>query len=570
MRLSQLYLPTLKEVPSEAELISHKLMLRAGLMRKLAAGIFSYLPLGVRVIRKVEEIVREEMVLAGAQEVILPILQPAELWRETGRWEIYGPTMMKLQDRHDRWFGLGPTHEEVITDLVRHEIRSYRDLPRNLFQIGTKFRDEIRPRFGVMRGREFVMKDGYSFHADASSLDETYQEMYAAYGKICERLGVDYAAVEADSGPIGGAQSHEFMILASSGEDITLSCTGCDYAANVERAETRQPAAAAAPPVAAGGKKVHTPGQTAVEEVSAFLKLTPMDMIKTMIYVGDGEPVVVLIRGDREINEVKVKNHLNVNELELADDDTIEKITNAPKGFAGPVGMTGVRIMADFTVSGMTNAGTGANEADYHLINVQPGDFKVDDWADFNTAIDGDACPRCAGQLIARRGIEMGHVFKLGTKYSEALGATFQNREGKPHPLLMGCYGIGITRIVAAVIEQHHDDKGIVWPLSLAPYLVHIVPLGKAGDDTMVAAEKLYADLQQAGIDALLDDRAVRAGVKFNDADLLGLPLRVNIGARSLAKGVVELKLRRADAIDEIEVASAVDTICATLREIRP
>ncbi len=570
MRLSQCYLPTLKETPAEAELISHKLMLRAGLIRKLTSGVFSWLPLGVRAVRAIERIVREEMTAAGAQEVLLPIMQPRELWEESGRWAVYGPTMMKLKDRAGREFGLGPTHEEVITDLVRHEIRSYRDLPKNLFQIGTKFRDEIRPRFGVMRGREFLMKDGYSFHADAASLDATYRAMYDAYGNICRRCGCTYAAVEADSGPIGGAQSHEFMILADSGEDLVIACTACGYGANVERAEGVDVPAPATVPAATGGTAVHTPNLHAVEEVASFLKLQSRDLIKTMVYVGDGTPVVVLIRGDRAINEVKLKNILAVNDLALADDATVAKVTGAPTGFAGPVGLSGVRLLADWTVRGMVNAATGANRADYHLTGVQPGDFSVDAWADLLTVAADDPCPRCGKPLAARRGIEMGHVFKLGTKYSEKLGATFLTEQGEAAAMLMGCYGIGVTRMVAAVIEQHHDDKGIIWPREVAPFSVQIVALGKPGDATMAAAETVYRELARTGMAVLLDDRDERPGVKFNDADLIGSPLRLTVGAKGLARGIVELRERRSGNVTEVPVDNPAPAVALALMAQHP
>ncbi|HNW91980.1 MAG TPA: proline--tRNA ligase [bacterium] len=570
MRFSQLYLPTLKETPAEAELISHKLMLRAGLIRKLTSGVFSWLPLGVRTLRNIEKIVREEMTAAGAQEVLLPIMQPRELWEESGRWSIYGPTMMKLTDRAGREFGLGPTHEEVITDLVRHEIRSYRDLPKNLYQIGTKFRDEIRPRFGVMRGREFLMKDGYSFHPDAASLDSTYQAMYAAYGNICRRCGCTFAAVEADSGPIGGAQSHEFMILADSGEDLVIACEACGYGANVERAEGVAVPAPADAPAATGGTAVHTPGIHAVDEVAAFLKVRSRDLIKTMVYVGDGTPVVVLIRGDREINEVKLKNFLKVNELALADDATVAKVTGAPTGFAGPVGLTGARILADWTVRGMINAATGANRQDYHLTGVQPGDFTVDAWGDFLTVAKGDPCPRCGKFLTARRGIEMGHVFKLGTKYSDKLGATYLTEKGEGAPMLMGCYGIGVSRMVAAVIEQHHDEQGIIWPREVAPFSVIIVALGKPGDATMAAAETLYRELARTGMAVLLDDRNERPGVKFNDADLIGCPLRLTVGGKGLARGVFEMRERRSGTVTEIPVDNPAPAVALALMAQHP
>lgn len=554
MRFSKLFLPTLKEAPSDAEIVSHRLMLRAGMIRKLAAGVYNYLPLGLKVIRKVENIVREEMNRAGAQEVSMPMVIPAELWQESGRWDVYGKELLRIKDRHQRDFCLGPTHEEVVTAMVRGEVRSYKQLPLNLYQIQTKFRDEIRPRFGLMRGREFIMKDAYSFHATEADADREYQNMYDTYCRIFERCGLKFRAVEAETGNIGGRFSHEFMVLAETGEDAIASCNKCNYAANVERAETQKSEARSQKPEEKLLEKVSTPEMKTVEEVSRFLKTAPQQLIKTLIYVVDkrfvpfpneAQVVAVLIRGDYTLNEIKFKNLLNCRELELADSETIERVTNAPSGFAGPVGLK-IKIIADYSIQTIINGITGANEADAHFVNVNlDRDFKVDTFADLRTAVAGDLCPRCDdGVLEIFRGIEVGHVFKLGTKYSEAMGATFLNEKGEAQPMIMGCYGIGIGRTAAASIEQNHDEKGIVWPMPLAPFQVHLVPVNVKDKPTMDAAETIYKDLLDAGIDALMDDRDERAGVKFNDADLIGIPIRLTIGSKALKENSVEMKMR--------------------------
>lgn len=546
MRYSEMFQPTGREVPSDAEVISHQLMIRSGMIRKLTSGIYSYLPLGYRVIRKVEQIIREEMNKAGAQEVCLPMVQPAELWQESGRWEFYGKELLRFRDRHDRDYCLGPTHEEVITDLVRNDIKTYRQLPRNLYQIQTKFRDEVRPRFGVMRAREFGMKDAYSFDADEAGAEISYEKMFTAYNNIFRRCGLKFRPVEADSGSIGGKYSHEFMVTAESGEDAVVVCDKCNYAANLEKAEVAKP-----DKIDAAEKdwlpleNVHTPDVRTIEEVSAFLKVTPQDIIKTLIFNADGKPCAVLIRGDQEVNEIKVKNYLGANELELADDEMIMQATGAPRGFAGAVNIKS-RVVADYSVMNMTNFVTGANIEDYHLKNVNFGrDCKVESFADLRVIEKDDKCPRCGGDIQFVRGIEVGHVFKLGTKYSKAMKAVYLDRDGQEKIMIMGCYGIGIGRTVAACIEQNNDANGIIWPLPLAPYQVIITPVNVNEGEVFQAAEKIYNELSAAGIEVILDDRDERAGVKFKDADLIGIPLRVTVGQKNLISGNVELKNRQ-------------------------
>ncbi len=561
MRMSQLFVPTLKEDPADAEVVSHRLMLRAGMIRKLTAGIYSYLPLGYRSLRKLEQIVREEMDAAGAQEVFLPMVQPAELWIESGRWNIYGTELLRFSDRHKREFCLGPTHEEVITDLVRRDVRSYRDLPLNLYQIQTKFRDEIRPRFGLMRGREFLMKDGYSFDATEQGAEESYRRMQEAYTRIFSRCGLRFRAVEADSGPIGGSFSHEFMVLADTGEDTVVSCDSCQYAANMEKAQVR-PCEPVEPSVTGSLTKVSTPGMRTIEEVSQFLRVRPEELVKTLILKTEKSVVAVLIRGDHELNDVKVKNFLNVAELELADERTIQDVTGGPLGFSGPVHLHGITILADNDIRCMPSAVVGANEKDAHLINVNPQtDFHVDNFGDFRAAQAGDACPRCDGTLILSRGIEVGHVFKLGTKYSDAMAATFLDAEGKERPMIMGCYGIGVSRTVAAAIEQNHDENGIIFPPPIAPFTVLITPVGAKSPEIESAAEQVYQALWANGMDVLMDDRDERPGVKFKDADLMGIPFRVTIGKKALGEGKVELKNRRTGDVTLVVLEEIVDAI---------
>ena len=550
-----MFLPTEREVPSDAEVISHQLMIRAGMIRKLMSGIYSYLPVGYRVIRKVEQIVREEMNRAGAQEVLLPMVQPRELWEESGRWVMYGKELLRFKDRNDRESCLGPTHEEVITDLVRNEIKTYRQLPRNLYQIQTKFRDEIRPRFGVMRCREFGMKDAYSFDADNAGVDITYQKMFDAYNRIFSRCGLKFRPVEADTGSIGGKFSHEFMVIADSGEDALVFCSVCDYAANLEKAEVFVPEKQAIKESAfLPLTELHTPDVKSIEEVCAFLHVAPKDVIKTILYEADGAPVAVLVRGDEDINEIKVKNHLGCDTLFLATEEMILEATGSPRGFAGPMGIK-VNVIADHSISNMTNFVMGANKKDYHIKNANMiRDFEVKDFADLKVARETDLCPRCQGALQFARGIEVGHVFKLGTKYSKAMKATYLDQNGKEQFMIMGCYGIGIGRTVAAGIEQNHDEDGIVWPTAIAPYHVIITPVNMKDEAVQQASETLYQGLLGKGVEVILDDRDERAGVKFKDADLIGIPLRITIGSKKLATGLVEVKVRKSGDVTDMSL----------------
>ncbi|MGV8059605.1 MAG: proline--tRNA ligase [Smithellaceae bacterium] len=568
MRYSEMFLPTGREVPSDAEVISHQLMIRAGMIRKLTSGIYSYLPLGYRVIRKVEQIVREEMNKASAQEVCLPMVQPAELWQESGRWEFYGKELLRFRDRHEREYCLGPTHEEVITDLVRNDIKTYRQLPRNLYQIQTKFRDEVRPRFGVMRCREFGMKDAYSFDADEAGAEISYEKMFVAYNNIFRRCGLKFRPVEADSGSIGGKYSHEFMVMAESGEDAIVVCEQCAYAANMEKAEVARPEKVNITEKDwLQQESVHTPNVRTIEEVSEFLQVRPQDIVKTLIFNVDGKSCAVLIRGDQEVNEIKVKNYLGANELELADDEMILQATGAPRGFAGAVKIK-TRIIADFSVMNMVNFVTGANKEDYHLKNVNIGrDCSVELFADLRVVEKNDQCPRCGGSIQFVRGIEVGHVFKLGTKYSKALKAVYLDRDGQEKIMIMGCYGIGIGRTVAACIEQNNDANGIVWPMPLAPYHVIITPVNVNEEDVLRAAEKIYNDLLADGIEVIFDDRDERAGVKFKDADLIGIPLRITVGPKNLASGNIELKNRKSGETKIHPLAKIVSEIKKSIAE---
>jgi len=545
MRYSQMLIPTTKETPAEAEVVSHQLLLRGGFIRKLTSGLYTYLPIGLAAMQKVEKIVRQEMNRAGGQELLMPMVQPADLWQESGRWKKYGPELLRFKDRHDRDYCLGPTHEEVITDIARRELHSYRQLPMNLYQIQTKFRDEIRPRFGLMRGREFVMKDAYSFDVSDDAAGESYKKMYEAYTRIFKRCGLVFRSVEADSGTIGGSFSHEFMVLADTGEDTLVICRECDYAANVEKAKVVLPQKSAlADQELLDCTKVETPGMKKVERVADFLGVTPKDVIKTMIYLADGEPVAVLVRGDREVQSVKLKNLLDVTEVELADDDTIWKLTRLPVGYIGPVDIP-IKLVADQEVMQMVNAVAGAGEKGHHLTGVNPGrDFTPVMTSDLRQITAEDSCPLCNGSLELTEGIEVGHIFKLGINYSEAMDATFQDKEGGQQPLVMGCYGIGVSRVVAAAIEQNHDQNGIIFPLPLAPFQVIVLNLGLKNNETTAAAEKLYLDLQTAGVDVLYDDRDERPGSKFKDADLLGIPYRVTVGKTWEKDGKVELRLR--------------------------
>ncbi|MFP3867989.1 MAG: proline--tRNA ligase [Desulfobacteraceae bacterium] len=544
MRYSMMLIPTLKEVPAEAETISHQLLLRAGMIRKLAAGIYDYLPLALRVIRKIEKIVREEMNRAGALEVLLPAVQPAELWKESGRWELYGKELLRFQDRNDRECCFGPTHEEVITDLVRRDVHSYRQLPLNLYQIQTKFRDEMRPRFGLIRGREFIMKDGYSFDLDEAGADQSYEAMYQAYNRIFQRCGLRFKIVEADTGPIGGSFSHEFMVLAATGEDTLVSCRQCSYAANLEKAEILPPQDSEPKDEPQALSKVHTPNIRTVDEVAEFLGITPADIAKTLIYDTERGVVAVLIRGDHEVNEVKLKNFLKVHDFTLATEPLIRKVTGAQIGFAGPVGLK-LPLYADYALQPLANLVTGANEDNYHFTNVNLGrDVEVSHYADLRQITPEDHCPRCRAGLEFLKGIEVGHVFKLGHKYSRALKATYLDASGQEQFIFMGCYGIGVSRIVAAAIEQNHDADGIIFPMSLAPFQVLLTPVATNDELTVKTAEQLYQEMIGAGIEVLYDDREERPGVKFKDGDLLGIPLRVVVGPRTLALHQAEVRHR--------------------------
>ncbi|MHB8791349.1 MAG: proline--tRNA ligase [Desulfobulbaceae bacterium] len=566
MRYSQMLIPTTKETPSEAEVVSHQLLLRGGFIRKLTSGVYIYLPLGLAAIQKVAQIVREEMNRAGALELLMPMVQPADLWKESGRWQKYGPELLRFTDRHNRESCLGPTHEEVITDLARRELQSYRQLPKNLYQIQTKFRDEIRPRFGLMRGREFVMKDAYSFDESDEAAGRSYDRMYEAYHRIFRRCGLEFRAVEADTGTIGGSFSHEFMVLASTGEDTLVICNECSYAANVEKARVALPEARESVEPTQAMVRVETPGMKKVEAVAQFLKADPSRFIKTMIYLADGEPVAALVRGDREVQPVKLKNLLGAIDVELADDETVFKKTGLPVGYLGPVGLP-IKMVADQEVMVMINCITGANEKQYHLTGVQPGrDFTPAVSGDLRQITAEDRCPSCGGGLRLTEGIEVGHIFKLGTAYSEAMNATFQDRDGQALPFVMGCYGIGVSRVVAAAIEQNHDDNGIIFPLPLAPFQVIVLNLGVNSEAVTNASEQLARDLRQLGVEVLLDDRDERPGSKFKDADLIGIPYRVMVGKTFEKEGLVELRRRRDGHTETIGAGEAAEVIANLVR----
>ena len=562
MRMSQVVAPTLREDPSEAEIVSHKLMLRGGYIRKLAAGVYTFLPLGFRVLNKVANIIREEMDRAGAQEVLMPTLLPAELWKETGRWDIYGKELFRIKDRHDREFCLGPTHEEVITDLAKTAIRSYKQLPVTLYQIQTKFRDEIRPRFGLMRGREFLMKDAYSFHSSQESLDKEYQNMYNTYCRIFDRLGLKYRVVEADSGLIGGGYSQEFMVLADTGEEEIFHCSGCAYSASRESAGIGEYKMSRVASHESRVEDVHTPNVRTVEEVSAFLKIKPSQLIKTLIYETERGAIAALVRGDHAINEAKLKKVAGVEDLRLADAAVIKKVTGAPVGFAGPVGLKGVQIIADNAVPFIEDGASGANKEDHHLVHLAYGrDYKADLTGDIRFAVHQDKCPRCEqGKFETSRGIEVGHIFKLGTKYSDKMKCVYLDEGNQEKTMIMGCYGIGVGRTAAAAIEQNHDKDGIVWPLPLAPFQIAIVPANMAEKEQAEVAEKIYQDCLSAGIAALLDDRDERMGVKLKDIDLIGIPYKLIIG-KALKEGKVELKDRKTGAMELVEVAKIVEKV---------
>ncbi len=563
MRTSQFLIPTLKETPADASVISHQLMLRAGLIRNLASGLYTWMPLGLRVLRKVEAVVREEMNRSGAQEVLMPAVQPAELWEESGRWQQYGPELLRLHDRHDRPFCFGPTHEEVITDLARREIRSYRQLPANFYQIQTKFRDEIRPRFGIMRAREFIMKDAYSFHVDAESLQATYDEMYATYSRIFTRLGLRFRAVLADTGSIGGTGSHEFHVLADSGEDaIAFSTTG-DYAANVEKAEALAPESERPAPTEEM-REVETPGQHSIAEVSAFLGVPAERTVKTLIVKGDGEDaslVALVLRGDHELNEIKAANLAGIAEpLTFASDAEVRSAAGCDAGSLGPLGLE-IPVVVDRAAAHCADFVCGANRDGWHLAGVNwERDCPLGEVADLRNVVAGDPSPDGLGTLDICRGIEVGHIFQLGTKYSEALQATVLDDNGRLQPMIMGCYGIGVSRVVAAAIEQNNDANGIIWPEAIAPFQVALVPLNQHKSEAVrEAAERLYTLLGNAGIEVLMDDREERPGVKFADMELVGIPHRIVVSERGLKEGTLEYRHRQADANEHVPEADVLE-----------
>ena len=570
MRFLNYLIPTYKEVPSDAEVISHQLMLRAGMIRKLTSGIYTYLPTGLKAVKKVENIVREEMNRAGAIEVLMPAVQPAELWKESGRWDYYGRELLRFKDRHNREVCFGPTHEEVITDLVRREIHSYKQMPINLYQIQTKFRDEIRPRFGLMRGREFIMKDAYSFDVDDERANRSYEAMYEAYTRIFQRCGLRFRAVEADTGAIGGSYSHEFMVLAQTGEDQIINCSKCEYAANLEKAEVRAPqeghgkGAKDMSPI----EEVETPDVRTVEELTAFMDIPPDQLVKTLIYQADDKVVAALVRGDHELNEPKFKAFLKVQNLEMAGPQLVVETTGAPVGFAGPVGLK-VGLYADQGIRDMSDFVTGGNRKDLHLKNVNLGrDFTVEAFGDLRVITSDDTCPKCGGAIEFGRGIEVGHIFKLGDKYSKALKALFLDENGQEKTIIMGCYGIGIGRTLAAAIEQNHDENGIIFPIPIAPFEVTILPLQMHDPEVTKTSENIYKGLLENGIDVLIDDREDRAGVKFNDADLLGIPIRVTVGKKGVMEGRMEVKLRAESESYDVPINDAVADISGRVKTL--
>lgn len=555
MKMSNMLVSTLREVPAEAEIDSHKLMLRAGMIRKMAAGIYNYMPIGLKVLKNIEEIVREEMNTAGAQEFLASAVLPAELWQESGRWDVYGDEMFRLKDRNNRDFCLGPTHEEVFTDIARNEIKSYKQLPVNLYQIQTKYRDERRPRFGIMRSREFIMKDAYSFDKDQAGLDVSYDKMHDAYVKIFNRCGIDAKCVEADSGAIGGANSAEFMVKSEVGEDDVVFCSACDYAANIEKAEATPEKAEVEELLEM--EKVATPDSRGIYEVSEFLKVSPKKTVKLLMFNVDGKIVGVVVRGDREVNEVKVANAAQASgDIIMASNEEYTKATNCEPGFGGPVGIKVDLLLVDEEVANMYNMILGANETGYHLKNVNYGRDFEGIVGDFRKIESGEKCPKCGSEVTIARGTEVGHIFKLGTKYSAAMNATFIDENGKNVPFVMGCYGIGVTRTMASIIEQHHDENGIIWPLSVAPYHVSVIPVNIKDEAQMKIANKLYDELRKIGVDAILDDRNERPGVKFKDSELIGIPMRVTVG-KKITDGEVEFKLRDG----EMEVIKIEDVL---------
>ncbi|PWX37729.1 proline--tRNA ligase [Clostridium perfringens] len=559
MKMSNMLVGTLREVPAEAEIESHKLMLRAGLMRKMAAGIYNYMPLGLKVIENVKNIVREEMNNAGAQEFLASALIPAELWQESGRWDAYGAEMFRLKDRHNRDFCLGPTHEEVFTDIVRNEIKSYKQLPLNLYQIQTKYRDERRPRFGVMRSREFIMKDGYSFDKDQEGLDLAYEKMRKAYVNIFNRCGLDAKAVAADSGAIGGSGSAEFMVKSEVGEDDVVFCTACDYAANIEKAPSTPEHGEKEELMEV--EKVETPAVKSIEDLAKFFECSPKKIAKTLIFQADDKVVAVVLRGDREANEVKIANAIGeVIELEMASEEAVKEATGAAVGFAGPMGIKVDMLLVDQEVANMYNFIIGANETDMHLKNVNYGRDFEGIVGDFRNVTIGEKCPECGKEITISRGTEVGHIFKLGTKYSESMGATFIDEDGKAKPFIMGCYGIGVTRTVALIIEQHNDENGIIWPLEVAPYHVSVIPANVKNEEQATKAEEIYNELRKMGVEALLDDRKERAGVKFKDSELMGIPMRITVG-KMIGEGQVEFKLRNGGEVETLSIEEVYNRV---------
>ncbi len=563
---SRFYSPTLKEVPSDVELKSHELLVRGGFIRKAAAGVYSYLPLGFRVLEKVTNIVREEMNAIGAQELLMPIMQPADIWKITGRWEDYGPEMMKFKDRSKREFTLGPTHEEMITTLIKGELKSYKQLPLTLYQINTKYRDEIRPRFGLLRGREFIMKDAYSFHADEKSLEQTYQDMYKAYSKICERMDLKFFAVEADTGAIGGNNSHEFTVLAENGESNILYCEHCGYAATDEKAEYL-------PNYRESGEEekpcelVKTPNVRTVEELSKFLNVSKSRIVKTMVYTGRNGIFMVLIRGDLEINEAKLKAHFKDQTIRKALPEEVVEAFGVPPGYLGPVGAK-CTLIADLSMKNLRNFTVGGMKEEYHYVNVNhERDFKISEWLDVKKVVAGDLCPKCGKPLKIKKGIEVGQIFKLGTKYSKKLDAFYVDADGSRKPFIMGCYGWGVSRTLAAVVEQFHDDHGIIWPKAMAPFEVVITVVNSSDSKQLEAGVQIHDALKNVGIETLLDDREVSGGFKFKDADLIGIPLRITIG-RTLKEEKVEMKLRNSKDTIKVDITNDYQRIIRSVKEM--
>lgn len=555
MKQSMTLIPTLREVPADAEIKSHQLLLRAGFMRQNSSGVYSFMPLGKKVLQKVEAIVREELENAGAVELLMPALQQAEFWQESGRWYTYGPELMRLKDRNNREFALGATHEEVITSLVRDEVKSYKRLPLTVYQIQTKFRDEKRPRFGLLRGREFIMKDAYSFHANQESLDDVYKNLYAAYSNIFSRCGLNFRAVIADSGAMGGKDTHEFMVLSEIGEDTIAYSDTSDYAANIEMAPVNVKYEKSGEEQIAL-EKIHTPGQKSIEEVASFLNTDAVKLIKSLLFKVDEKYVLVLVRGDHEVNDIKLKNFFNASIVDLVDPNETKEVLGCAIGSLGPINVTSeVEVIADLAVEAMVNGVCGANEEDHHYVNVNPArDFNVANYIDLRFIQEGDPSPDGNGKIKFAKGIEVGHVFKLGTKYSEAMNATFLDENGRSQPMIMGCYGIGVSRTLAAVAEQFNDEKGLVWPKNLAPYQVHLIPINMKDEAQAALAEELYKDLKGQGMEVLMDDRQERAGVKFADSDLIGLPVRVTVGKKA-SDGIVEVKIRKTGEVLELERA---------------